>query len=206
MRYSFALSLSILITLLGISCDKSKSPPPSKEGIVISKLQQDKTQPAHVREGAGIMLAILEEKDNISMRDYLNAKWETCSVRNLATVQAWVALLYSVENKLPESLPTAENIKQYELESNRQNVNIVRYNTVSQLGITTICISALSSLDMPEAKSEIDAYLQRFEKKYGNSSGGKKMLELYRLDRSMGEHSVSIGAAPWQVGPNPSSP
>ena len=99
-------------------------------------------------------------------------------------------------------LPSAEEIDSYENESNRNKYKVIYFNTPIRLSLIGSCISALSSLDMPEAKSEISKFLERFEKKYGNQSAGKKMLEIYKIEQSQQEEGVRLGIAPWQVGPN----
>ena len=198
-RIVFSLSLSLLVQ----SC-KSKNPTRTKEAEVIWRLQHDKAQPDHVRNGAGIMLDVLNENPHINFRDYFDAKRQVSSVRNTATVRAWIALLNSTENKIPNSLPSAEEIDRESLESNRKNIGVIYYNAVTRLSLLESCISSLASLDMPEAKAEIKAFLQRFELKYGASSGGKKMLDQYKIEVSQQEGIVRKGTAPWQVGPNPS--
>ena len=74
------------------------------------------------------------------------------------------------------------------------------YSTMIRLQQINSCISALTYLDMPESKSALDSFFQRFEKKYGGSSGGKKILESYRLERSQREYDVQKGNVPWKTG------
>ena len=205
MKLAFKTVLAVVVILSGLSCNEKKTLL-SKEGEIILKLQLDKTQPDYVREGAGLLLSVLGEQENLDISDYLKAKRKVSSVRSSATVLVWIALLQSTEKKIPDLLPSAEEIDREERESYAKGTNRIYYTNALRLSLLGSCVSALSSLDMPEAKSEVEAFLHRFEKKYGNSSGGKKMLKLYKDERRQQEELVSMGAAPWQVGPNPNAP
>lgn len=199
MKSAIEIALIIFALLLCQSCHEKKHLL-TKEGEIISKLQDDKTQSEKFRKSAGVLLDVLEEKENIKIRDYLNAKREISSVRSLATAQAWIALLEFNEKKLPDSLPSAEEMDMEEKKNNENQTTDIYYSTTIRLSLINSSISALSYLDMPEAKSAMESFLQRFEKKYGDSSGGRKMLKKYRLERSQHEEDTRRGLAPWQTG------
>ena len=138
--------------------------PLSKEGDIIARLQHDKSQTQSYRKSVGILLDVLHEKEGIKFRDYLDAEREICSVRSVETAQAWIALLQAAEMKLPEKLPSAEEIDFERRESNGKQIRVAHFNVYLRLSLIGSCIGALSSLDMAEAKSEIESFLERFEK------------------------------------------
>lgn len=200
------ISLTVIIVFVIFitqSCNSNK-PHRTKEAEVIWRLQHDKSQPDHVREGAGIMLDVVNENLHIIFRDYFIAERKVSSVRSLATVRAWIALLNSTEKKLPESLPSAEQIDRERRESNERKSGLIHYTNVSRLSLFGSCIAVLSSLDMSEADLEVNAAVRRFEIKYGTSSGGEKMLEIYKIEISQQKEMVQLGTTPWQIGYNSS--
>lgn len=203
MNTSFPL-IALFVFFLS-SCGEQKLPR-SKEAEVIWNLQNDQTQPDYVRKGAGVMLDVLEEKENIKLRDYFNADRKVSSVRSEAIARTWIALLHSTEKKIPKVLPTAEEMDQEKQKSNKSRSQIIYYSTYTRLTLIGSCVSALALLDLLESNAELDAFFQRFEKKYGGSSGGQKMFKLYEMERSQAKEMVRLKNAPWQEGPNPSAP
>lgn len=198
-RIAFSLSLSLLVQ----SC-KSKTPTRTMEAEVIWRLQHDKSQPDHVREGAGIMLDVLNENRHISFRDYFDAERKVSSERSPATVRAWIALLHSTENRLSDPLPSAEQIDREKRDSIERKSKFIHYTNVSRLSLFGSCIAALTSFDMPEADLEVEGAIRRFESKYGNTSGGEKMLEKYRTEISQQKEMIRLRTTPWQLGPSSS--
>ena len=196
----------IALLIFFLSACGEKKPPRSKEAEVIWNLQNDQTQPEYVRKGAGVMLDVLEEKENIKLRDYFNAKRKVSSVRSNAIARTWIALLHSNEKKVPEVLPTAEEMDREKREFMKSGSKVIYYSTFNRLSLMHSCVSALALLDLPESNAELDAFFQRFEKKYGGSSGGQKMFKLYEMERSQAKEMVRLKNAPWQEGPNPSAP
>ena len=93
----------IALLIFFLSACGEKKPPRSKEAEVIWNLQNDQTQPDYVRKGAEVMLDVLEEKENIKLRDYFNADRKVSSVRSEAIARTWIALLHSTEKKIPVS-------------------------------------------------------------------------------------------------------
>ncbi len=203
MKISFPL---IALFIFFLSACGEKKPLRSKEAEVIWNLQNDQKQPDYVRKGAGVLLDVLEEKENIKLRDYFNADRKVSSVRSDAIARTWIALLHSTEKKIPEVLPTAEEMNQEKQKSNKSKSRVIHYSTYTRLGLLNSCVSALALLDLPESNVELDAFFQRFEKRYGGSSGGQKMFKLYEMERSQAKEKVRLKGAPWQEGPNPSAP
>lgn len=200
------ISLTIIIASVFFttqSCN-SKKPNRTREAEVIWSLHHDKAQPVHIREGAGVMLDVLNENHQISFRDYFDAKRKVCSLRSNEVVRAWIALLNSTEKKLPDPMPSAEQIERETRESIERKSRLIHYTSVSRLSLFGSCIAALSSFDMSEADLEVNEAVRRFESKYGDTSGGKKMLEKYKIEIRQQKEMIRLGTTPWQVGFNQS--
>ena len=127
-------------------------------------------------------------------------------MRSETIARAWIALLHSNEKKIPDELPTAEEMDREKVKSNKSKSRVIHYSTYTRLGLLNSCVSAIAVLDLPESNAELDAFFQRFEKRYGGSSGGQKMFKLYEMERSQAKEKVRLKGAPWQEGPNPSAP
>ena len=196
----------IALLIFFLSACGEKKPPRSKEAEVIWNLQNDQTQPDYVRKGARVLLDVLEEKENIQLKDYFNAKRKVSSVRSNAIARTWIALLHSNEKKVPEVLPTAEEMDREKREFMKSGSKVIYYGTYTRLSLMQSCVSALALLDLPESNAELNAFFQRFEKRYGTSSGGQIMIKMYEMERSQAKEKVRLKGAPWQEGPNPSAP
>ncbi len=187
----------LLLTAFALSDCEKKSTEISSKFPIIEKTAKDSTQPDYIRESAKIFEEILKGEKKVSKTEWIQASYDLTKIRNDSTISTYVEFLKSLENKVPQNLPT---LKEYEAMKESSDRSEKIDNTISRV-ITLIgeSIKDISLYNDPAADAEIAGILKRLNEKHGDSETGKKIMEFLNLVHGQGMTARSWGIKPWET-------
>jgi hypothetical protein len=106
--------------------------------------------------------------------------------------------MLTCEASLPDVLPPKETFEELERQYSQGNHDIIATNPQRYLGLLQTCVKHLTLFDMPEADKEVSAFIERYERKHGNSEAGKHFLKSYRTEIKHALADRKNGVVPWK--------
>ncbi len=158
-------------------CNKSKDP----DIQILRSVAADKNQPEYIRESVKFFDDFLQG-ETVSNRDYVRARSELSATRNKSTLASLIAILHSLENRLPEQLPTEQYVKELSEKYGEGNDLEYKIAPVFILGYLGNLIPVITYYDVENGDREVDGFFARFETNYGASLAGKYWLEWFRME------------------------
>lgn len=164
----------------------------------IKEATKDHSLPPYIRESAAIFGQVLRG-GAVDEKSYAKAFREMATTRNEKTCRIWISMLLASEAGLPDVLNFSE-VERVEKQAIQRNFDGLESNPLRFLRVLNSCTRKLTEFDMPEADREIDSFLERFEKKHGNSEVGKILLDSYKLEIKQAKEARQAGTVSWKIG------
>ncbi len=141
----------------------------------------DKSQPDYIRKSIQYYDDFFQGK-KVLLSTRSKAEAELSATRTEATLNCLIAVLNSLEKRLPEPLPTENDVN--ELNKKFGDSKDVEYeiNPVFIVGHFSNLIKIITYYDEEKGDSEVQGFLKRFEAKYGKTSSGEYWLKDFRME------------------------
>lgn len=182
--------------MLFAACDKHSPSIDTMESVA-----KDKSQPQEIRNHAEI---ILKSVKGHALKDdaFKDAALRMRAIRSDSSIRFWIAYMKAIEADLPEKMPTEEQFKNIQKENWRmmERGELIPWNIARQMDAISECVLALCEYGGEPSNSEVDLFMQRFERKYGETEVGGRYLSYYKVYKVDGEMLRSHNSALWQTG------
>lgn len=171
--------------------------PADKNGEYVRDALKDHTCAPYIRESAAVFARVLNgvEADKKAFRQAIN---ELAATRNDRTCRIWISMMLASEAGLPEVLPSFKKIGEIEKQDRDGTLKNMESNPLRFLGVLNRTVLYFTQFDMPEADREVEQFINRFEKKYGNSEAGKIFTQDYRIKIEQVKKTRATGAVLWK--------
>ena len=170
---------------------------PSSGGAIVRAAARDHSLPPNIRQSAVVFQRTLDGLE-ADKKEFARAVRELSTTRNERTCQIWVSMMRASEAGLPGALPQKDEFANLEKRSREGTLEGVESNPLRFIDILRACVTKLTEFDMPEADQEVEAFMKRFEAKYGTTEMGKFFLNYYRTEIGQSLEVRKKGGASWK--------
>ncbi len=166
-------------------------------GEAVRMAAKDSTLPAEIREGAAVFERMLQN-EKISQEEFARADWKLHSRRTETTYKIWISLLSVMEARLPNPLPSKEEMDGFEKLVMEKKIDPLHIESLRYMQLLPPSVKALTQFDMPEADIQVEIFMKRFESKYGSSEVGRIYIDVLKIEISQAKEARKLGRVPWK--------
>jgi len=170
---------------------------PVSGGAIVRAAAMDHSLPPNIRQSAVVFQRTLDGVE-ADKRELARAVKELSTTRNERTCQIWISMMRASEAGLPRTLPLKDEFAKLEKRSQEGTSEGIESNPLRFIDILRACVTKLTEFDMPEADREVEAFMKRFEVKYGTMEMGKFFLSYYRTEIGQSLEVRKGGGASWK--------
>lgn len=179
------------------SCDTPIDP----DINTLRSVAADKSQPDYIRKSVKFFDDFFDGKTVVDS-DFDLARAELSATRTSATLDALMAILHSLEKRLPEHLPKKNELMDFSKRFKNLKEDEIRYKIepAAIFGYLRNIIPSITYYDEKRADSEIDAFFSRLESKYGTTQAGQYWLGEFRMELNQAREDRQGHNGKWKSG------
>ena len=172
---------------------------PASSGSTVRAAAKDHSLPPYIRQSAVVFERVLDGMET-NEKEVRRAISELSTTRNERTCQIWISMMKACEATSPSILPQMGELAKLEEQRREGTVKGMGSNSLRYLSVLQFCVKILTEFDFPEADREVEAFMKRFELKYGTTETGKHFLDIYRMEIAHSVADRESGAVLWKSG------